>query len=269
MRSNTARRPIRILAFVLALPLLSGCAIDKGTALAAKFDKDWAGTSDIAEVDVYGYNILPFAGKAVGTLVFEDGASPDRVVERAGDLREYLARNGSITGRITAHGITVTVDPDERRGREILDLWRSLATDERVVNGDIESWTSKSVFHWQSKVTTVDSAAAMAVFGDMVGNGGPHRLPSDLTSVQVVTRAGASPAISVQSDADGRLPTETIAAYEAVRAEYQVVDATLDTTSVRIVVAGAADLEDIRELARRAAPGLGADAISVTSRGGA
>ncbi|MFI2336598.1 hypothetical protein ACH474_24685 [Nocardia rhamnosiphila] len=269
MRSNASRRPSRILAFVLALPLLSGCAIDKGTALAAKFEKDWAGTADIAEVRVNGYNILPFGGKAIGVLVFDDGTSAERVIARARDLREYVARNVSITGRITADGITVTVDPDERRTREILDLWRSLTADERVVDGDIESWTSKNVHHWRSKVTTVDSGAAMAVFDDMVGNSGPHRLPSDLTSVEVVTRAGANPAISVRSDADGRLPTEAVAAYEAVRAEYPVVGATLHTTSVRIVVAGAADLEDIRELARRAAPGLGADAVSVTSRGGA
>ncbi|WP_327367636.1 hypothetical protein [Streptomyces sp. NBC_01217] len=269
MRSNASRWPIPIIAFALALPLLSGCAIDEGTALAADFEKDWAGTSDVEQVRTTKNNTLPFSGTATGVLVLKDGTPPDRVAERADELREYVARNDSVTGRITADGITITVDADETRAREVVALWRSLTADERVVDGDISGSTWKKVHRWKSEVTAVDSAGAMAVFDDLVGKGGRHRPPSDVTSVVVSTGRDVRPGISVQSDVNGALPTEATAAYEAVVAEHPVVYAALRSDYVSITVADAADQADALELARRAAPGLGAAAVRVITTNGA
>lgn len=269
MRSDAARWSIPIIAFVLTLPLLTSCAIDKGSALAANFEEDWSGTADVEKVHTNGYNILPFNGTATGVLVLADGTPPDRVAERASELREYVAQNNSVTGRITAAGITFTVDADETRTHEIVALWRSLTADERVVEGDIGSSTSKIGYRWKAKVTVVDSADAMVVFDDLVGNGGRYQPLSDVTSVEVATRSDAHPGLRVQSDTNGVLPTEAIAAYEAVAAEYPIAGATLQSTSVRIVVAGTADQIDALELARTAAPGLDPAAISVTGKGGA
>ncbi|MFE2018939.1 hypothetical protein ACFW9O_12975 [Streptomyces sp. NPDC059499] len=269
MRSNASRWPIPIIAFVLALPLLTGCAIDEGTALAADFEEDWVGTSDVEKVSTLGDNTLPFMGKAVGELVLKDGTSPDRVAERANELREYVARNDSITGRITADGITFTVEADKRRADEVVALWRSLAADERVVHGDISGSSSKKGHRWLSEVTVVDSAGALAVFDDMASSGGRHRPLSDVTSVEVRTGRDVRPGLLVQSDVHGGLPTEAIAAYEAVVAEHPVVGASLQTSRVSITLADTADRDDALELARRAAPGLDAAAVSVTGEGGA
>ncbi|MFI5717833.1 hypothetical protein [Nocardia sp. NPDC051750] len=266
MRSNASWLSIPIIAFVLALPLATGCAIDKGTALAADFEKHWSGAPDVEKVDVHGYNTLPFAGLATGILVLADGTPPDRVVERAHELRKYVARHKSVTGRITAGGITVTVDADETRTREVMALWQSLTADERVVDGEIGRSTSKLGYRWQAEITAVD---ALAVFDDMTGDGGRHRLLSDVTSVEVRTKRGTRPGLWVLTDPGGALPADAIAAYEAVVAEYPVAGATLETTSVRIVVAGTADEDGARELAQTAAPGLDAAAITVTRERGA
>ncbi|WP_406387910.1 hypothetical protein [Streptomyces sp. NBC_00887] len=268
MRSNASRWPIPIIAFVLAMPLLTGCAVDKGTALAADFEEDWVGASDVEKVSTLGDNTLPFMGKAIGVLVLKDDTPPDRVAERANELSEYVARNDSITGRITADGITVTVDADKRRAGEVVALWRSLATDERVVDGDISGSSSKKGHRWLSKVTAVDSAGALG-FDDMADSGGRHRPLSDVTSVEVRTGRDVRPGLLVQSDVDGGLPTEAIAAYEAVVAEHPVVGASLQSARVGITLADAADRDDAPELARRAAPGLDAAAVSVTGEGGA
>ncbi|MEU4313962.1 hypothetical protein [Nocardia sp. NPDC024068] len=269
MRSRAARWSIPIIAFVLALPLCSGCAIDKGTALAADFEKHWAGKPDVEKVEVKGYNTLPFAGLATGVLVLADGTPPDRVVERAYELRDYVARHGSVTGRIAAGGFTVTVDADETRTREVMALWRSLAADQLVPEGDIHRSVSKIGYRWQVEVTAVDSAAAMAAFDNLTGGTGPHRPLSDVTSVEVLTRRGARGGIRVRTDANGARPTDAIAAYEAVVAEYPVSGAVLEPASARIVVAKTTDPDAARELARTAAPGLGPAALTVTVEGGA
>ncbi|MET7370845.1 hypothetical protein ABZS61_34330 [Streptomyces sp. NPDC005566] len=267
MGSNASRWPVPIIAFVLAVPLLTGCAIDEGSALAADFEEDWGGASDVEDVSTVRDNTLPFMGKATGVIVLKDGTPPDRVAERADDMREYVARHDSVTGRITADGITITVDADERRAGEVVALWRSLAADERVVDGDISGSSSKKGHRWLSKVTAVDSAGALAVFDDMVGSGGRHRPPSDVTSVEVRTLRDVRPGLLVESDVDGGLPTEAIAAYEAVVAEHAVAGASLETDRVSITLADAADQGDALELARRAAPGLDAAAVSVTGEG--
>ncbi|MFD9543941.1 hypothetical protein [Streptomyces sp. NPDC060022] len=269
MRSNASRWPIPIIAFVLALPLLTGCAIDEGTALAADFEEDWVGTSDVEKVSTFKDNTLPFMGKATGVLVLKDGTPPDRVAERADELREYVARNDSVTGRITADGITITVDADERRAGEVVALWRSLTADERVVDGDISGSSSKKGHRWLSKVTAVDSTGALAVFDDMTGSGGRQRPLSDVTSVEVRTGRDVRPGLLVRSDANGGLPTEATAAYEAVVAEHPVVGASLQPARVSITLADAADRDDALELARRAAPGLDAAAVSITGEGSA
>lgn len=72
---------------MLGLPLLTGCAIDKGTALAADFEERWAGTPDVARIRTTKNNTLPFSGTSTGTLVLEDGTSADRVTKLAGEMR--------------------------------------------------------------------------------------------------------------------------------------------------------------------------------------
>jgi hypothetical protein len=55
---------------------LTGCAIDKGSALAADFEEDWAGTPDVVKIDTTDNNTLPFLGTASGVLILEDGPRP-------------------------------------------------------------------------------------------------------------------------------------------------------------------------------------------------
>ncbi|MFD9869466.1 hypothetical protein [Streptomyces niveus] len=251
-------------ASVLAVPLTSGCAIDKGTALAADFEKDWAGTADVASIHTTKNNTLPFSGTATGELVLAEGTSADVVSERADELRDYVARHSNITGRVTADGITFTVVAEQRRTREVLALWRSLTADDQVVGGEINDASRKNTLGWRSEITAVDATGAMAVFQDMVFDGGRHRPLSDVTSLTVGSARGIRPALSVRTGHDGSLPTEAIAAYEAVVAEHPVVSAGLHPDRLTIVVAKGADPVRAGELARSAAPGLG-DAVEVRS----
>ncbi len=257
-----------LIALVLGLPLLTGCAIDKGTALAADFEENWADTPDVAKIRTTKNNTLPFAGTSTGTLILQDGTSADRVSELAGEMGKYVARHGKVTGRIAADGITFTVVADERRTGEVLALWRSLTADERVTDADIDDapW-KEATERWQSEVTAVDATGAMAVFKDMVTQGGRHRPLSGVMALKV-----KGPGLLVESDFNDGFPAEAIAAYEAVLAQYSVVGATLrrdpvSGSAVRITVAKSADRNHAGELARRAAPNLGA-AVEVTSDSG-
>ncbi|MEU0523149.1 hypothetical protein [Streptomyces niveus] len=251
-------------ASVLAVPLTSGCAIDKGTALAADFEKDWAGTADVARIHTTKNNTLPFSGTATGELVLAEGTSADVVSERADELSDYVARHSNITGRITADGITFTVVAEQRRTREVPALWRSLTADDQVVGGEINDASRKNTHGWRSEITAVDATGAMVVFKDMVSDGGRHRPLSDVTSLTVGSARGVRPALSVRTGYDGTLPTEAIAAYEAVVAEHPVVSAGLHPDRLTIVVAEGADPVRAGEIARSAAPGLG-DAVEVRS----
>ncbi|MBV1940573.1 hypothetical protein KUF83_28990 [Streptomyces sp. BV286] len=257
-----------IIAFVLGLPLLTGCAIDKGTALAADFEENWAGTPDVAKIRTTKNNTLPFKGTSDGTLILKDGTSADRVTKLAGEMRQYVARHDKITGRITADGITFTVVADKRRTHEALALWRSLTADEQVVNADIddEPW-KEATDRWRIEVTAVDATSALAVFKDMLAEGDRHR---PLAGVMVLKVRG--PGLFVETDFNDAFPAEAIAAYEAVLAQYPVVGAgvrrdAVSGSAVSIVVAESADRDHADELARRAAPDLGA-AVKVTSDGG-
>ncbi|WP_187280197.1 hypothetical protein [Streptomyces sp. IB2014 016-6] len=254
-------------ASVLAVPLSSGCAIDKGTALAADFEKDWAGTADVAGIHTTRNNTLPFSGTATGVLVLAEGASADLVSERAEALRDYVARHSNITGRITAGGITFTVVAEQRRTREVLALWRSLTADDQVVDGDINNVSRKNTRGWRSEITAADATGAMTVFKDMVSDGGRHRPLSDVTSLTVSSERGVRPGLSVGTGFDGTLPNEAIAAYEAVAAEHPVVSAGLHPDRLTVVVAEGADPVRAGELARSAAPGLG-DAVEVRNDSG-
>ncbi len=243
---------------------LSGCAIDKGTALAADFEDNWAGTPDVAKIRTTKNNTLPFKGTSTGTLILKDGTSADRVTKLVGKLREYVARHDKVTGRIAVDGITFTVVADERRTREVLALWRSLTADDRVADADINDapWR-EATDRWRIEVTAVDATGALAVFKDMYAEGDRHR---PLSGVIVLTVKGG---LFVETDFNDRFPAEAIAAYEAVLAQYPVVGATLrrdavSGSAVNIVVAKGADRDHADELARRAAPNLGA-AIKVTS----
>ncbi|MFF2644782.1 hypothetical protein ACFVUB_33670 [Streptomyces niveus] len=252
------------IASVLAVPLSSGCAINKGTALAADFEKDWAGTADVARIHTTKNNTLPFSGTATGELVLAEGTSADVVSERVDELRAYVARHSNITGRITAEGITFTVVANKERTGEVLALWRSLTADDHVVGGDINDASRKNTAGWRSEITAVDATGAMVVFKDMVSDGGRHRPLSDVTSLTVRSTRGVRPGLSVRTGFDGTLPTEAIAAYEAVVAEHPVVSAGLHPDRLTIIVAEGADPVRAGELARSAAPGLG-DAVEVRS----
>ncbi|MFG2645080.1 hypothetical protein ACGFYP_29390 [Streptomyces sp. NPDC048370] len=256
------------IACVLAVPLSSGCAIDEGTALAADFEADWAGTANVASIHTTRNNTLPFSGTATGVLVLEEGTTDELVSERADALREYVARHDKVTGRITAAGITFTVVADKERTREVLALWRSLTADGRVMNGDIHDASRKGTDGWRSEVTAVDATGAMAVFKDMVSDGGRHRPLPDVSSSKVSTGRGVRPGLSVGTGADGTLPTEAIAAYEAVVTQHPVVSAGLHHDRASIVVAEGVDPVRAGERARSAAPNLGA-AVTVRSDSGA
>ncbi|MFC5800152.1 hypothetical protein [Streptomyces formicae] len=259
------RWPIPITAFVLGLTLLTGCAIDKGTALAADFEESWSGTPDVAKISTTKNNTLPFSGTSTGTLILEDGTSADRVTTLAGEMREYVDRHDKITGRITADGITFTVVADEGRTEEVLALWRSLTADDQVADADIHDapW-KQATDRWRIEVTAVDATGALAVFKDVVAEGDRHR---PLSGVKVLKVKG--PGLFVETDFNDGFPAEAIAAYEAVLAQYPVVGATLrrdpvSGSAVSIVVADSADRDHAGELARSAAPNLGA-AVKVTS----
>ncbi|MFD3374115.1 MULTISPECIES: hypothetical protein [unclassified Streptomyces] len=252
---------------MLGLPSLTGCAIDKGTALAADFEESWAGTPNVANIRTTKNNTLPFKGTSTGTLTLKDGTSADRVTELVGEMREYVARHDKITGRIAADGITFTVVADEGRTGEVLALWRSLTADDRVTNADINDapW-KEATDRWRIEVTAVDATGALAVFKDMYAKGDRHR---PLSGVIVLTVKGG---LFVETDFNDGFPAEAIAAYEAVLAQYPVVSATLrrdavSGSAVSIVVAEGVDRDHAGELARRAAPKLGA-AVKVTSDSG-
>ncbi|MEU4780386.1 hypothetical protein [Micromonospora sp. NPDC023633] len=266
MSRDALRWPMSVVAFVLGLTVLTGCAIDKGTALAADFAEDWAGTSDVADIDTTRDNTLPFLGTATGVLIVEDGTSADRVTELAGKLREYVVRHDTITGRITADGVTFTVVADEGRTGEVLALWRSLTADDRVVGGDVSDAAGRETGRWRAKVTAVDAAGALAVFMDMVADGGRHQPLSDVTSLEVGTGRGARSGLSVETGFDGGVPAEAIAAYEAVVVRCAVVHASLRPDRASIVVAASVDRARAGELARQAAPTL--DAVEITSASG-
>ncbi|MFC8662847.1 hypothetical protein [Streptomyces sp. NPDC057199] len=249
---------------MLGLPSLTGCAIDKGTALAADFEENWDSTPDLAKIRTTKNNTLPFKGTSTGTLILKDGTSADRVTKLVGELREYVSRHDKITGRIAADGITFTVVADEGRTGEVLALWRSLTADDRVADADINDapW-KKATDRWRIEVTAVDATGALAVFKDMYGRGDRHR---PLSGVIVLTVKGG---LFVETDFNDGFPAEAIAAYEAVLAQYPVIRATLrrdavSGSAVSIVVVEGVDRHHARELARRAAPNLGA-AVEVTS----
>ncbi|MEU9954983.1 hypothetical protein [Streptomyces sp. NPDC050982] len=249
---------------MLGLPSLTGCAIDKGTALAADFEENWAGTPDVANIRTTKNNTLPFKGTSTGTLVLKNGTSADRVTELVGEMRKYVAHHDKITGRIAADDITFTVVADAGRTGEVLALWRSLTADDRVAVADINDapW-KEAADRWRIEVTAVDAIGALAVFKDMYAEGDRHR---PLSGVIVLTVKGG---LFVETDFNDRFPAEAIAAYEAVLAQYPVVSATLrrdavSGSAVSIVVAEGVDRDRAGELARRAAPNLGA-AVKVTS----
>ncbi|MFI6279762.1 hypothetical protein [Streptomyces sp. NPDC050988] len=250
---------------MLSLPSLTGCAIDKGTALAADFEENWADTPDVAKIRTTKNNTLPFKGTSTGTLTVKEGTSADRVTELVGEMRKYVARHDKITGRIAADDITFTVVADKGRTGEVLALWRSLTADDRVVDADINDAPWKGATdRWRIEVTAVDATGALAVFKDMYAKGDRHR---PLAGVMVLRVRG--PGLFVESDFNDGFPAEAVAAYEAVLAQYPVVGATLRRDAVSgsaagIVVAKGVDRNHAGELARRAAPNLGA-AVEVTS----
>jgi hypothetical protein len=250
---------------VLSLLLLCGCAIDKGTALAADFNEAWAGTPDVTKIHTTENNTLPFAGTATGTLVLKDGTPADRVTGLANDLRRYVAEHRTTTGRITAGSVTFTVVADQERADEVLALWRSLTADDRMLTGDISDASTKEAARWRIELTA--AADAVALFKDVVADGEQHRPLSDVMSLRIRAGRDARPGVAVETDFNGTLPTEAIAAYEAVAARYTVVRAFLTPDRASIVVAKDAEQARAHELAEAAAPGLGAD-VKVTSDSG-
>ncbi|MCF6466965.1 hypothetical protein FAF44_00865 [Nonomuraea sp. MG754425] len=250
-----------IIAFLRGLFPPGGCALDKGTALAATFEADWAGTPDVTKIHTTRNNTLPFAGTASGTLLVEDGTPAARVTELADGLRRYVARRRAITGRITADAVTFTVFADRSRTDEALALWRSLTADDRLLTGDIHDASTKGTVRWRITLTAATTAGALTLFQDVVTGGERHRRPSNVLSLEVATGRGVRPGGFVGTDFHGALPTGAIAAYEAVAARHAVVHAAMRPDRVSIVVAEDAARADAAELAGAAAPGL---AVTVT-----
>ncbi|WP_091027348.1 hypothetical protein [Glycomyces harbinensis] len=252
---------VRTAALAAGLTLLAGCAIDKGSALAADFEEHWADTADVAEIDTYGANTLPFMGSATGTLILEDGTSADRVAELANELGAYVADNCEVTGEITAEGVTFAVAPDSGRTGQVVEMWESLTADDRVSSGAIDIGFQNED-SWTIEITAADGSGAMAVFNEMAADTDPYRPFSSatVTTLEVSTVQGAPTSLRVATDNEGRVPAAAIAAYEAVAAQYTVVGGALlsehGTERASIVVATGADAAHADELARSAAPGL-------------
>ncbi|WP_432043209.1 hypothetical protein [Streptomyces cadmiisoli] len=265
LRRSALRSPMPITVLVLGLTLLTGCAIDKGTALAEDFERDWTGTPDVANIGTTKNNTLPFRGTSTGTLTLKDGTSTDRVTQLAGEMRDYVTLHNKITGRITADGVTFTVVADEERTGEVLALWRSMTADSQVTAADIHDapW-KEATDRWRIEVSAVDATSALTVFKDMLAEGDRYR---PLAGVMVLKIK--SPGLRIETDFHDSYPTEAIDAYEAVLARYAVVRATVrrdpvSGSAATIVVAGSEDRDHAGELARGAAPNLGS-AITVTS----
>ncbi|QNP67145.1 hypothetical protein [Streptomyces genisteinicus] len=268
MRRGVLRKSVPIAALVLGLGLSAGCAVDEGTALAADFEEDWAGTPDVAGISTTKNNTLPFSGTSTGTLTLVEGTPAGRVTALAGEMRDYAAGHAKITGRIAADAVTFTVATDESDAAEVLSLWQSLAGDDRVKDADIdEAASKKAADRRRVEVTTADAGGALAVFKDVAAAGGRHRPLSGTTVLRVT-----GPGLFVETDFHDAFPAEAIAAYEAVRARYPVLRASLrrdavSGSAVTVVVADGADAEQAAEVARRAAPDLG-EAVEVTGPGG-
>lgn len=253
------RRSLRSTLSALVRAALRRCAVDKGSALAASFEESWAGTPDVAEMRTTRNNTLPFLGTSTGTLTVDEGTSAERVAQLASELRKYVARHDKVTGRITANNITFTVVADDGRTGEVLALWRSLTADDQVKRADIHDapWREATV-RWRIEVTAVDASGVLTVFKDMLTEGGRHR---PLTGVTVLRVTG--PGLFVETDFHDVFPAEAIAAYGAVLAQHSVTGAALRRDAVSgsaatIVVADSADVVHAGELARSAAPNLGA-----------
>ncbi|MBU2665983.1 hypothetical protein KOI35_20945 [Actinoplanes bogorensis] len=252
---------MRFLAAVLGVVLVSGCAVNKGTALASDFDDDWRGTPDVAEVLSSGDNALPFAGTATGELVVADGTGAGRVTQLVGELQKYVTRNKHVTGRLTADRITFTVVPTATLNTEALALWQSLAADDRVLEADLDQSDAGDLVRRRFTVTAGDPDTVMDVFHDMVADGGRHEPLREVQSLTVMTGPRVRPYLYVQTDQKGNVPEPQILAYEAVRSEFEVPHASVRAdvqagSIVRIMVAPG-DVAAATEVARRAAPGLG------------
>ncbi|BCJ76867.1 hypothetical protein CS0771_64110 [Catellatospora sp. IY07-71] len=266
LRTDPSRRPWKAAAFVLVLTVLAGCALNKGSALAAGFEQEWAGTPDVAEIDAKGSNSLPFLGTASGTLVVAEGTPADRVTELAADLRRYVADHDGVEGRIEADGVAFTVVAGKARTDEVVALWRSLTADTRVRRADIDD-TAGNSDRWRIDVDTADATEAMAVFRDLLSGGGRHEPLSAATFLGVGTWLDARPSLHVETGGDGRTPGEAIAAYEAVRARYAIIEARLKPDRATISLAPGADLDGAAALASAAAPSLGANLEITSGRG--
>ncbi|MFI7023934.1 hypothetical protein ACIBMZ_14615 [Micromonospora sp. NPDC049900] len=251
-------------AFVLGLTLLSGCAVNKGSALAADFEADWAGTPDVASVQATEENTLPFFGTSTGTLTVQEGTSADRVSELAGELRQYVAGRDDVSGKITVGDITFAVVPDSARTDEVVSLWRSMSTDSRVTSAHISRPSRADVDRWRIVGTAPNVVGAMELFDDLTTGGGRHGTLTGVTTVLISTDRGVDPAVSVETGADGAVPVEAIAAFRAVVGRYPMVRATLRVDRVSIVLTRPEDQAAAEEVARALAPNLGI--VEVTSQ---
>ncbi|GAB4000938.1 hypothetical protein GCM10029992_34660 [Glycomyces albus] len=253
MRSPAMRSVTSTVVLGLGLALSAGCALNEGDALAEDFEDHWTGTPDVAQIETIGDNTLPFAGSATGTLVLEDGTPADRTIELANELSVYIADYEHVEGRIEIGELSFSVTSNEERTEDVLTLWESLAVDDRVEAGDIE-WSALSEDRWDIEVTMVDAAAVLSVFEDLAAEGDSFR-PFAWTEDSSLEASGGS--IRAETGTDGRLPTEAMAAYEAVAAQYPVVGAYLGPDRLSIRVSEGTDLAQAEALAKAEAPGLG------------
>lgn len=240
----------RLLAVLVLCGVLAGCDANQGTALADAFERDWAGTADVAEIETQAENTLPFAGAATGTLVLEDGTSERRVADLADELAGYLRDHDSVSGRITADDVTFDVVEDADDNEQIVALWSALAADERVSSADLTHTADDSdTYGLQIQVPGVP--AAVAVFVDLITDGGRYDRPNNAARVTVGTADVAS---EVATSYEGAVPAAALAAYRAVAAEFEVTAAWLSTERTAITVARPTDRKPAARLARRAAP---------------
>lgn len=253
MRRSATRRLTSVVVLGLGLAVSAGCAIDKGSALAEDFEDHWTGTEDVAQVDTTRDNTLPFAGSASGDLILEEGTSTDRAIELANELSEYVADHDDVTGRIIFDdSFSFAVASSEERTEEVIVLWQSLASDDRVLEGDIDLRGSGED-RWLIEVTLADSEALLSVYEELAAEGDAFR-PFSWTEDSSLELSGGS--FVVESGVDGVLPAEAFAAYEAVAAQFPIAGAYLATDRASIRVGEGTDLAQAESLAKAAAPGL-------------
>ncbi|MCO7275470.1 hypothetical protein [Cellulosimicrobium cellulans] len=229
-------------AAVLVVGLTSACALNAGSAKAQRFEDDWRGTPDVAEVETDASNDLPFAGSAHGTLVVEPGTSAERVAELFHELGAYVDAHDGVDGSLEVEHLTLGARPDRERNDAVLDTWNALRDDPAVVGGELG--TSEVSVDLDDPERFARLVADLALPGDEL---------QPLEGTDVVVTAGPF----VAEVASGDDPSAALDALRAVDDEYGVTEARLVTSPdprLELRVVDPARIADAQALARSTAP---------------